>query len=358
MVSSAAHRPPRTEAVTACPGCRTPAPDHVFLEGGDRHLGVPGTTVFRRCPACGSVYQAPRVVPEDLPLLYPSSYYTHEAPGNVRPGGPSLKGGWKGASRRRIQKGVKGGPHAPGGFHPLSLAARIRWLRERAFWDLPDGAIPRTPSPGSALEIGPGTGWDLALLARSGWNARGVEWDRAAARVAADVSGCPVEHGDFLDSAEPKGPFRLVFLHHVFEHLPRQEAALVWMADRLHPRGRIVIVVPNPDAVAARRHGRRWIGWDPPRHLCLLSLGGFGEMASRVGLRVTCTSRFRRAPVHDLMSRSSREEEAPDRRPDLPARLRVLSDIFTALFRPLSRPGGDELHLVLTRPSPGARSRG
>jgi protein-L-isoaspartate O-methyltransferase len=166
-----------------------------------------------------------------------------------------------------------------------------------------------------------------------------------------------VEHGDVLASTEPEGPFHLIFLHHVFEHLPRQEAALGWMADRLHLRGRIVIVVPNPEAVAAWRHGRRWIGWDPPRHLCLLSLRGFGEMASRIGLRVTCTSRFRQAAVHDLMSRSSREE-APDRRPDLPARLRVLSNIFTALFRPLSRPGGDELHLVLTHPSPEARSRG
>ena len=45
----------------------------------DRFCGVPGTFSYRRCRSCGSVFQDPRVLEEDLAICYPASYYTHAA---------------------------------------------------------------------------------------------------------------------------------------------------------------------------------------------------------------------------------------------------------------------------------------
>jgi hypothetical protein len=64
------------------------------FEAPDRLFGVPGRYRYRECGACGTVFQSPRVVDEDLPLLYPGTYYTHEPPAM----GPVARG--PGAARR------------------------------------------------------------------------------------------------------------------------------------------------------------------------------------------------------------------------------------------------------------------
>lgn len=345
---------PRTEPIEGCPACQEPVPQCAFLRLTDRLLGVPGTPELRRCPACGTVYQSPRVIPADLPLLYTGDYYTHKPPPSPPdPGsGPvSLGAALRKQIRHGIQQAILDGPSSLHPWNPYPLLSRIRLLRERAFWDLPDGAIPGNRHPGAALEIGPGSGWDLALLSLAGWDAVGSEWDPEAARVAAAASGRPVRAGDFMGDPALQGPFHLIYLHHVFEHLPKPREALEWMRDHLQPQGRILLVVPNPDAAAAVRWGETWTGWDPPRHLTLLSLRGFEILAQRVGLKVEATSRFRGSWAQEGFAlEQTGRHETPTRA--VRTAFRLLKDRLEGWRRPASRPAGTELHLLLTRSRP------
>ncbi len=284
---------PCTVPVPHCPACGADSPVDPALVLVDRWQGVPGTYRYQRCLKCGSVYQSPRVADDDLPLLYPAGYYTHEAPPPAAtPGGRTgLSGALRAHLRRRLQPILRGERRPPPLLHPYRLLLRSRSVREKLFWGLPEPAHPDRPSPGAALEIGPGRGWDLTLLARSGWGAMGFEWDPEATAVARATSGVPVFQGDFRTADDPAGPFRLIYLCHVFEHLSDPLGALLWMARRLAPDGRIVLIVPNPDADDAERYGDRWTGWDPPRHLLLPSSLGFEALAHRTELRVEVRGR-------------------------------------------------------------------
>jgi SAM-dependent methyltransferase len=78
-------------------------------------------------------------------------------------------------------------------------------------------------------------------------------------------------------------------LHHVFEHLHDPVAALRNLAGSLTPGGRIVLVYPNPGALARCVYGVAWRGWDCPRHLVLPPPSALHHAARRAGLRVVAT---------------------------------------------------------------------
>lgn len=274
----------------------------------DRLYGVPGTYRYVRCRSCRSVYQSPRVRPEELHRCYPEGYYTHgdEETGDAGPDPsgsagaedcpPSSAPGPRGGdgALRSLRDGVRSGIRwaVQGGAPPARVArllgrllARSRTLRERAFFGLVDPVIPRDPEPGRALEIGSGSGWELSLLARVGWKARGVEFDARAAERSRRVHGVDVRTGDFLEVVGAEERYDLIYLSHVLEHLPDLEGAFRFLRRHLRPGGRAVLVFPHARGLGARVWGRDWQGWDPPRHLVLPSPEGIRELARGAALR-------------------------------------------------------------------------
>lgn len=152
------------------------------FEEPDRLFGVPGSYQYRECTDCRTVFQNPRVVREDLPLLYPGTYYTHEPPppwgGQRRPTLRNVRDGLA----RRIRAAVRPG-EGPVGLVGRALASN-RLLRERAFGDRGIyELIPRRRLAGRLLDVGCGTGAHILLLADLGWEVEGIEWDACAAEV-------------------------------------------------------------------------------------------------------------------------------------------------------------------------------
>ena len=78
MTSSISSGSPRTLPLAGCPVCSS-SDARPVLEMPDRLHGIPGTYVYRRCDECRTVFQDPAVISDDLPLCYPSNYYTHDA---------------------------------------------------------------------------------------------------------------------------------------------------------------------------------------------------------------------------------------------------------------------------------------
>lgn len=346
-------RTPRTQPVDSCPLCGSRSKKHVFAIP-DRLHGTPGEFSYSRCGFCRTVFQDPRVIDEDLPLCYPTDYYTHSAPpaaAEIELPARHLPGA-RDTVRNNIMQAVQGSP-APGIAGKVGQAlAGVRRMRERAFYDhVIDELIPPCPGKLRALDIGCGSGKLMAALVRAGWEVEGVEWDGRAAEVARRTSGRPVQEGDFRLLDLPLGSFDLVVLSHVYEHLDDPVAGLKRLHDLLAPGGRVVLFYPNPESLEARTFGDAWFPWDPPRHLVLPPGDATARAARSVGLTpVRVRTRGHHAAEYSALSTSYRNGQPVrlDVRPDLSLR----DKLYAAAERGLTSAGvlaGEELVVTLRR---------
>lgn len=126
------------------------------------------------------------------------------------------------------------------------------WLQReeaprRRLWGRRLARIAARRAPAALLDVGCGDGHFLAVARESGWTVEGIEFSPAGARCAASRLGRPVAIGDLATSAHLPGPFDVVTLWHVLEHLPEPRPMLQAAWRRLAPGGLIAVAVPNLD---------------------------------------------------------------------------------------------------------------
>jgi 2-polyprenyl-3-methyl-5-hydroxy-6-metoxy-1,4-benzoquinol methylase len=314
----------------------------------DQIFDVPGEWSLRQCsaPDCRLVWLDPCPVVEDIPKLY-RTYYTHEANGRrdvlmraydrvldlARPHvtGRTPPPGWRGWIGRRLA-----------GFGPFREE-----IEGETFWlDRPTG--------GRWLDVGCGNGTYLVQLARRGWTAEGVEFDPAAAAVAARA-GFTVRVGSLEQVGYPDSSFDVVSMSHVIEHLPDPVGTLTECRRILRPGGRIVLATPNAMGLGSRRFGRAWVGWHHPRHLFVFTPESLASAVERAGLtvdRLFTSSRSAR-----VAWRISRQIEYAGRAPNYKDGFKPWRWPESYLFHlqqyyaTVRRPAGEELILLVSRPA-------
>jgi SAM-dependent methyltransferase len=148
--------------------------------------------------------------------------------------------------------------------------------------------IVRRHAPGGRLvEIGPAIGAFVALAQEAGYEASAIEMDAECCRFLRDVLGVPTTHTDDPGGAlSENGPFEVIALWQVIEHVSDPVELLAAAAGALAPGGVVALAAPNPDALQFRLFGRRWTHVDAPRHLFLLPIEVIEGLARRFGLEV------------------------------------------------------------------------
>lgn len=278
---------PRCESLDACPVCGSGVASERF-SSPDLLLAVPGVFRYVECEACRTVYQDPRVRDQDLALCYPADYFTHGG----APWTPTAGSGLRDRVRRAIRGAVDHVPDervSPGllcvgrllALHP----APRRWARR----GLIEGLEPPPGGHGRCLEVGSGQGIDLFCLRSLGWEAHGLEVDPLAAEQARATSGCEVRVGTLDSTDYPPASFDLVYMSHVFEHLPDPQPVLARCLELLAPSGRLALVYPNPGALTARWLGRFSCVFEPPRHLVLPTVEAIGPLLRKAGFTDVAT---------------------------------------------------------------------
>jgi sterol 3beta-glucosyltransferase len=251
----------------------------------DRLHGAPGVWSVVRCPApgCGLLWLDPVPTEEDLGKAY-RTYYTHrgESPPRLQHVEAWLAG------LRRAYLGSRLGygqllPSRRRRFAAVLAAGLIRAVPGGRDAMVDTACHLHAPAAGARLlEVGFGSGRQLARMRDLGWEVSGVDVDPVVV-AAARERGLDVREGHLAAQRFPAGRFDAVYLSHVIEHVHDPVALLGECARVLKPAGTLVAITPNVDSRGHRRFGEAWFGLDPPRHLVLFSPAALREAALRAG---------------------------------------------------------------------------
>ncbi len=118
------------------------------------------------------------------------------------------------------------------------------------------------PSKGKILDIGAGTGDFLNTAKQNGWQTIGVEPSDKAKKTAISKGISFVENTSELEDHS----FDVITMWHVLEHVPDLEQQKKELKRLLHPKGVLIIAVPNFKSYDAQHYGKFWAAYDVPIH--------------------------------------------------------------------------------------------
>ena len=207
------------------------------------------------CAVCGFKHVIPIPSPEELDRLYRDTYYIDDKPDYFKEAQEDLD--WLNAT------------HAN-------------------YYDILENLLEEDER--SLLEIGSGPGHFLSIGKERGWSVVGFEPSTMACEHSRK-SGIETINGPFDKApAQERGPFDVVYMNDVLEHLPDPAGTLRCVAEVLKPRGLLCIISPNdysPLQLILRQNlgfGPYWLA--PPQHLSYFDFESIERLLDRLGFDV------------------------------------------------------------------------
>ena len=321
------------ERVAGCPVCGSVRRDPLFTGLRDRIFHcAPGAWDMHACGDCGSGYLDPRPTPDSIHLAY-RDYHTHHVP--VRKPTGELRG------VRRLKRVLANGYKNWRFGTDLKPSSRLGVLTamllpgQRATLDREYRHLPRAVEGGRVLDVGFGDGSFIENARSMGWRVVGTDFDPEVVENARR-RGVDARLGT-IESVE--GPFDVITMSHVIEHLHDPVSVLRGCHRLLTPGGTLWLETPNVQAVGLRRFGADWRGLEPPRHLVLFNRGSLVRALEESGFTEIRDLR-QPSPVGWMYVMSTRIREGRDAyRPDgsvpLPLKLEIAAvKLFQWLVKP------------------------
>jgi SAM-dependent methyltransferase len=248
-----------------------------------RLVGLGGDRLFRttedkfalyECRGCGVIFLWPSPAEQELSNYYPRGYWWQTA-------SPARRGFW----HRLLEK-----------YRRWMISSQVRRAKRSVA-----GLRERRPR---LLDIGCGDGLFLSGCEPLPWLRLGFDQCLDALRATRQRGGVGVAlgYGHGLPFADQS--IDLITMFHVLEHLPRPHQHLKEVRRVLAPGGCFLVQVPN--AASLQRHllGRRWAGFDVPRHLVNYSTSSLQALLDSNGFEVVHIRHFsmRDNPAIPVMS--------------------------------------------------------
>jgi 2-polyprenyl-3-methyl-5-hydroxy-6-metoxy-1,4-benzoquinol methylase len=213
--------------VEACPVCSNTT-NELYILTCDYSSSKEDFQIVK-CLSCGFRFTSPIPAEEHLGQYYQfADYISHT----------NRSGGLMGFVYRRVRS--------------IALKQKVRLIQRYA-------------KAGPLLDIGCGTGFFSAAAAQAGYQVTALEPDEGARKYAIEhnkVNALPAH-----ELARLTGPFNVITLWHVLEHMYHLKRDAAAMAALVAQQGALVIAVPNCDSFDAQHYKQYWAGYDVPRHL-------------------------------------------------------------------------------------------
>lgn len=150
--------------------------------------------------------------------------------------------------------------------------------------------LPSSGRPPSLLDIGSGLAVFPARMREAGWRCTALDPDPNAAAHARKVAGTEAVVGDFLVmDISTLGPFDVVTLNKVLEHV-QDPVEMLWRAARLvAPHGFVYVEVPDGEMASREGPGREEFFIE---HMHVFSMASVAMLAARSGLSVLAIERL------------------------------------------------------------------
>ncbi len=292
-----------------------------FLRLSDltHHISTEEFTIVS-CEGCRLRYLNPRPTPEEIGQYYPDRYF---GPLQVK----ARTGFEQGLKRfsRRVKRWIMEDFY---GYPSSSPIGPLRTFRKAMLWpekvrrSFRGRDIVPWIGKGRLLDVGCGSGGNLATLQEQGWDVYGVDMSPEAVTQARARVGDRVHAGGLNSAPFADGSFDVILFSHSLEHLFNPKEALAQARRLLQSEGLLVLAVPNAGSLEARLFKACWFPWELPRHLYhferdtltrLLEGAGFRAVRLRTGigslyfmasLERAWTQRFhRKLPMRKLIER-------------------------------------------------------
>lgn len=249
------------ESVPACEFC---GDRDIFTkyEIGDRHR-------IRRCRSCALMWLEPRPSEEELDDVYGSRYYKND--GFFAPSGDGTFGY---------------GDYAAGRFVRSLAMVRLFGRLERF---RPGGS---TDARGAGLlDCGCGLGYLLDVAEDRGYSVQGIERNRYAVDKIRRKFRFPVHHGDVMNFSG--GPFDVVTMLDLIEHLKNPFAAIDKVRTLLKPGGVFAMSTMDSDSLVSRLMGSRLEDFRRTReHLYFFNRPVLRAMLERAGFEILAVDTY------------------------------------------------------------------
>jgi 2-polyprenyl-3-methyl-5-hydroxy-6-metoxy-1,4-benzoquinol methylase len=229
-----------------------------LLCGGTRRAVMHEKSPFQivRCADCGFVFTLPRLSPEALRAMYQSDYWKSDA-----------------AKDFGYTDYLADEP-----LYVRTFRMRGRWIARHR------------PPPGRLLDVGCAAGFALTALREVGYDVFGVELSQPMSEVARRRIGADRIHCGTLDEIEQRrifaGPFDVITLFDVVEHVEDPIALLACARRLLAPGGIVVLETQNVGSLFARILGVRWQHYKFQEHLYHFDPRTVRTLLSKAGLEL------------------------------------------------------------------------
>ncbi len=205
-----------------------------------------------RCNQCSFVYVTPRIPESHLHLVYAWDYYDS--------GNPADYG---------YDKYLEDGE-----LHKRTFAMKADFVQ-------------RHKKSGRLLEVGSAGGFFLKEMQRRGFKVEGIEISEKAAQFSRDVLGLKTIHTSKLEDAPVKGPFDVIALWDVIEHVSDPLKTMQHLRKLIAPDGVLIIQTQNIDSMFAKLLGQRWHHFKHLEHIYHFSPETMNDALTASGFEIS-----------------------------------------------------------------------